>query len=126
MQRLSIIKYLKFPDPEALNFRIFGGSNAEPLKQAADQSLGAAIKEFLQTYHLEEKVNEQRLMRAWGELLGRLVSNHTKRLYIRNRILYAEIDSAPLRNELGYAREKIINALNNEVKAEVIIDLVLK
>lgn len=65
-------------------------------------------------------------MRAWGEILGRLVSNHTKRLYIRNRILYAEIDSAPLRNELGYAREKIINALNNAVKSETIIDLVLK
>ncbi len=96
------------------------------MKQAAGQPLGAAIKEFLQTYHLEEKVNEQRLVNAWSGVLGKLVSNHTRRLYIRNRILYVEIDSSALRNELDYSREKIITALNKEVKAEVITDLVLK
>jgi len=95
------------------------------LKHSNDLSLGGAIKEFLKAYRLEDKVNETRIIKSWGKVLGKLVANHSRELYIKNRILYVKIDSAALRNELSYAKGKIVKALNKEVKADVIEDLVL-
>ena len=95
------------------------------MKRTNDQSLGDAIREFLQAYRLEDKLNETRLMASWEKVLGKLVANHTTELYIKNRILFVKLDSAALRNELSYAREKIVKALNAAVKADVIEELVL-
>ena len=96
------------------------------MKRTNDQSIGEAIQEFLQVYRLDDKLNETRLKSSWEKVLGKLVSNHTTSLYIKNKILFAAVDSAALRNELSFAREKIVTALNSEVKAHVIDDLVIK
>ena len=94
------------------------------MKYSNDQSIGAAIKEFFQAYHLEEKMNETRLIRSWEKVLGKLIANHTKSLKIRNKILFVNLDSSSLRNELLYQKEKILNSLNSEVNAQVIVDIV--
>jgi predicted nucleic acid-binding Zn ribbon protein len=94
------------------------------VKHSNDQSIGDAIRQFLQAYRLEDKLNETRLISCWEKVLGKLVANHTKSISIKNKILFVRIDSAALRNELSYSKQKIIKSLNEEVKAEVIEDVV--
>ena len=91
-----------------------------------DQSLGEVIKEFLHSYRLEDKLHETRLIQSWEKVVGALVSKHTHGLYIKNRILFVQIDSSALRNELSYSREKIIRELNQEASSAVIEDIVFK
>ena len=91
-----------------------------------DQSLGDAIREFLHSYRLEDKLNETRLIQSWEKVVGAMVSKHTQGLYIKNRILFARIDSSALRNELSYSREKIIRDLNQEASSDIIEDIVFK
>ena len=91
-----------------------------------DQSLGDAIREFLHSFRLEDKLNETRLITSWEKIVGPLVAKHTQNLYIKNRILFARIDSCALRNELCYSKEKIIRDLNREVSADIIEDIVFK
>jgi len=95
------------------------------VKRSNDQSLGDAIKEFLQAYRLEDKLNETRLIASWPKVMGKLIANHTTDLYIKNKILFVKLDSAALRSELSYAKEKIVKALNKEANVDVIEDLVL-
>jgi predicted nucleic acid-binding Zn ribbon protein len=95
------------------------------MKRSNDRSLGDAIKEFLQAYRLEDKLNETRLIAAWPTVMGKLIANHTMDLYIKNKILFVKLDSAALRSELTYAKEKIVKALNKEVNVDVIEDVVL-
>ena len=94
------------------------------MKRSVDQSLGAAIKEFLQAYRLDERMNETQLIHSWEKVVGKMISNHTKDLSIRNKILFVRIDSPALRNELSYQKEKIVESLNGEVNAKVIEDIV--
>jgi predicted nucleic acid-binding Zn ribbon protein len=94
------------------------------VKYSNDQSLGSAIREFFKAYHLEDKLNETRLIRSWETVVGKVIAKHTKELKIRNRILFVKIDSSALKNELSYQKEKILNALNGEVEAKVIDDIV--
>jgi predicted nucleic acid-binding Zn ribbon protein len=96
------------------------------MSRSNDQSLGNAIREFLHSYHLEDKLNETKVIQSWGKVVGPMVEKHTHGLYIRNRILFVKVESAALRQELSYSRSKIIAALNKEVKSEVIEDLVLR
>ena len=96
------------------------------MKYSNDQSLGSAIKEFLHAYRLEEKFNQTKLLHSWEKVVGKMVAAHTKDLHIRNKILFVRIDSSALRNELSYAREKIVKSLNDEVNAEVIEDVVFR
>jgi len=91
-----------------------------------DQSLGEAIREFLHSYRLEDKLNETRLIQSWEKVVGGMVSKHTHGLYIKNRTLFVRIDSSALRNELSYSREKIIRSLNQEASSDVIEDIVFK
>jgi hypothetical protein len=96
------------------------------MMRSNDQSLGEAIKEFLHSYRLEDKLNETRLIQSWEKIVGALVSKHTNGLYIKNKILFVHIDSCALRNELNYSREKIIRELNQEATTKVIEDIVFK
>jgi predicted nucleic acid-binding Zn ribbon protein len=96
------------------------------MPRSNDQSLGDAIREFLHSYHLEDKLNETKVIQSWGKIVGPMVEKHTHGLYIRNRILFVKVDSAALRQELSFSRSKIVGALNDEVRADVIEDIVLK
>ena len=96
------------------------------MPRSNDQSLGDAIREFLHSYHLEDKLNETKVIQSWGKVVGPLVEKYTHGLYIRNRILFVKVESAALRHELSYSKSKIIAALNKEVKSEVIEDIVLR
>lgn len=96
------------------------------MKRFNDLSLGEAIREFLSTYHLDEKLQERKVLESWETLMGKMVSKHTTDLYIRNKKLYVKVDSAALRNELSYARTTICDVLNKEAQAEVITDVVIR
>jgi predicted nucleic acid-binding Zn ribbon protein len=57
-------------------------------------------------------------------VVGAMVAKHTTRLSIRNKILYVKLDSAALRNELMFAREKIVKALNKEAGTNMLTEIV--
>jgi len=96
------------------------------MPRSNEQSLGDAIREFLHSYHLEDKLNETKVIQSWGKIAGPMVEKHTQGLYIRNRILFVKVDSAALRQELSFSRSKLVGALNDEVKANVIEDIILR
>jgi len=92
-------------------------SNEKPLK--------VAIEEFLDKFHLRDKLNQAKVLQAWETVVGEMVARNTSQLHIRNKILYVKVNSAALRNELLFARNKIITALNKEAGSIVIHDIVL-
>ena len=94
------------------------------MRYSNDQSIGSAIKEFLQAYRLDQKMNEKKLIHSWEKIVGKMIAHHTRDLAIRNKILFVRIDSSALKNELSYQKEKIMNSLNEEVNAKVIEDIV--
>lgn len=91
-----------------------------------NQKLGDAIKEMLKLYRLDEKIDEHLLIRSWEKAVGPMIARHTTDIYISNKKLVVTIDSAPLRQELLYERNKIIKDLNAMVGSQVANELVLR
>ncbi len=95
------------------------------MRKATEKPLKAVIEEFLKTFRLEDKIGETRVIAAWEKVVGPMVAKHTQRLSIRNKVLYVKLDSAALRNELMFAREKIVKSLNKEAGNVAITEIVL-
>ncbi len=96
------------------------------MKKDNEISLGDAIKEVLKRLRMDEKLEEVNLMASWEKVVGPMINRHTDNLVVRNRILYVNLDSAPLRSELMLARSKIVEALNKEAGKKVIDDIVFR
>ena len=95
------------------------------MRKSNEKPLKAAIEEFLDSFHLRDKLNEAKVIAAWEKVVGEMIAKNTGQLHIRNKVLFIRVESAALRNELMFARTKIINALNREVGAVVISDIVM-
>lgn len=96
------------------------------IRKSNEQTLKQVIEELISTYRLDGKLSETRLLNSWEQTVGKLVAKHTKRLYIKNKILFVELDSAAIREELSYARQKLIQRLNQVAGKQVIEDVVLR
>jgi len=89
-----------------------------------EYTLKEAIEQLLSAYKMNGKINETRIIQAWEQICGAMISRHTENMYIKNKILYVKVDSAALRNELSYAKTKLVMALNSNVKEDVINEIV--
>ncbi|PRY34692.1 uncharacterized protein DUF721 [Spirosoma oryzae] len=87
-------------------------------------SLKDAIGQLLKAYQLQGRFNETYLEAFWGRMMGPAIATRTKRLYVRDGKLYIELSSAPLRNELVNAKQKLIQLVNRDMGSEVITDVI--
>lgn len=91
-----------------------------------DVKLGDALKELLETYRLNSKLDEVNLIQQWGKVLGPVIDKHTSKLFINQGVLYVVLDSAALKQELSYSKSMIVSNLNKAVGKEVITGIVFK
>ena len=91
-----------------------------------EQSLKEVINMFLKESHLSEKINEQKIISLWEKLMGKMIATHTKEISVSNKKLFLLLNSAPLKQELFYSREKIIQMLNKEMGDDVIQEIVFR
>jgi predicted nucleic acid-binding Zn ribbon protein len=95
------------------------------MRRSTEISLKDAIEKFLKDFHLEEKLNETRLLGSWEKVAGKLIARHTKEIFVKDQVLYIKADSAALKQELTYMRTKLMEKLNKSAGIEVIKDIKL-
>ena len=88
--------------------------------------LKEAIERLLKAYKIEDKLDEISLRKEWEELMGTTISNKTKNLTLRKRILIIEIESAVLRHELSFAKEKLKESLNRKLGKRIIDEILFR
>lgn len=90
------------------------------------ESVGTLIRKFLRQEGLETPLNEKRLIDAWAVIMGTTIASMSKALYIKNQVLYVEVTSAPLRQQLMMGRQQLVTKLNQHVGAYVISNIVFR
>ena len=93
------------------------------MKKSNEILLKDALAAFLKDNNLESKLQETRVINAWEEVVGKLITRHTDQLQIKDRVLYVKVDSAALREELSYQRSKLVKDLNKAADVEAIDDI---
>ena len=90
------------------------------------EQIGDVIRKFFRINGLESPLNEYRLVQAWKDVVGPVISKYTSNLYIKNQILYVHLTSSVLRQELMMGRDILVRNLNERVGAQVIVNIIFR
>lgn len=87
-------------------------------------SVGDAIGKMLEMYRLNAKFDETSVKVHWEKLVGSKIAARTSTIYVKEKVLFLQLTSAPLAQELVIAKRKLIESLNREFGYEIITDIV--
>ena len=87
---------------------------------------GDAIKEFLERSKLNNGVKALKLTDTWEQLMGKTIARYTDKIELVNRTLFIHTHVAPLKQELMYQREKIVERVNEALGPNTISEVVIR
>ena len=94
------------------------------MKRTYPKHIAAIIDEAMDRAGLTDSLNEQRASAAWVDVVGPSINRYTTRRYVDHGVLHVYLTSAPLKNELGFVRDRLIQAINRLVGVEVVTEIV--
>lgn len=83
------------------------------------------IDRVLDDDNIRQAAREQRICYLWPEIVGQGINRHTSRRYVANGVLHVYINSAPLKNELQFHRDRLISLLNQAAGHDIIHDITI-
>lgn len=95
-------------------------------KKKNEMSLGEALKGFVQENRLQGGLDKVQVRDVWAQQMGPAIAKYTTAIKLERDILYVQLSSSVLREELSYGKEKIISMLNEELGRELIKKLILR
>lgn len=92
----------------------------------AEISIGDAIKAFLKKSKLRTGIQALQIEEVWETIMGKTIAKYTNKIQIINHTLFIHTNVGPLRQELMYQKEKIIERVNEALGEKVIIEVVIQ
>jgi predicted nucleic acid-binding Zn ribbon protein len=96
------------------------------MKRHNDHTLKEVLQQLLEQYKLKPRLNQSRINQIWAEKMGTTINKYTRDLKVVRTTLYISIESAPLRQELTYNKDKIREMVNEELGEEYIKVVVVR
>ncbi|TXI78156.1 MAG: DUF721 domain-containing protein [Flavobacteriales bacterium] len=81
---------------------------------------------LIDSYGMREKMDELDITTGWDEAVGPMIARHTKSVRLRKGRLSVKVDSAPLRHELTFMRETLVEILNRRAGKKVVEEIILE
>jgi hypothetical protein len=91
-----------------------------------EYSLGDALRNFLNKSHLKGSIQALQIEEIWEQIMGKTVARYTDKIQIHGHTLYIHTTVAPLRQELLYQKDTIIQRVNEALGEKVIKEVVIK
>ena len=88
--------------------------------------VGDAINAFLKQEKLDVKISRFTVKNSWSDIVGEHVANNTLEMVFNDTVLFLTLKSAPLKQELSFNKQKIIDNINHFCGNKLITDIVFK
>jgi hypothetical protein len=89
-----------------------------------EEKLGAVIDQLVGQYRLRAKLDEVQLHQWWDEILGPDLTRYTEALYLNGNRILVRISASAVRQELSYAKNKLISDINQRYGHDRITEIV--
>ncbi|HTB99362.1 MAG TPA: DUF721 domain-containing protein [Ferruginibacter sp.] len=89
-------------------------------------SMQDAIQQFLKQSRLKSGMQALRIEEIWEQIMGKTIAKYTDKIEIINQTLFINTAVGPLKNELLYQKDKIIERVNEALGEKVIREVVIK
>jgi len=84
-----------------------------------------AIRQFLGQSRLKGSVQALQIEEIWATIMGKTIARYTDSIRIHGHTLYISTSVAPLKQELHYQKDKIIQRVNEALREKVISEVVI-
>ena len=91
-----------------------------------EYSMGDALKKFLQKSRLNGYIQALQIEDVWEKIMGKTIAKYTEKIQIHGQVLYITTSVAPLKHELLYQKEKIIERVNDVLGPNTVKEVVIK
>jgi predicted nucleic acid-binding Zn ribbon protein len=88
------------------------------------QPIGQAIRDLLNSYNLSNRFDEANLLNSWERLVGKPIAKRTKKLYIKNQVLFVEFDSPSMRHDFEFHKGRVLDMFKTEFGEGMITGIV--
>lgn len=87
------------------------------------RSIQELLPQILRHEGLETPLQQQRLLSAWDEVVGKHIAQYTGERFIKNQTLFVKVLSPALRADLTMGRSLLVKRLNEKAGGQVIFDI---
>ncbi len=91
----------------------------------AEISLGDALQQFLNKSKLKYSVQALQIEDVWENLMGKTIARYTDKIKIYGQTLYIHTNVAPLKQELMFQKQNIIDRVNEQLGENTIKEVVI-
>ena len=91
-----------------------------------EYSIGQALQKFLDESRIKGSIQALQIEDVWEEIMGKTIARYTDELKIINHTLFISTHVAPLKHELIFQKEKIMQRVNEALGKKVIKEIVVK
>ncbi|PVD53659.1 DUF721 domain-containing protein [Terrimonas sp.] len=91
-----------------------------------EYSIGQALKIFLQKSRLKGSIQAFQITDVWEQIMGKTIARYTEKIEIINNTLFISTTIAPLKNELLYQKDRIIQRVNEALGENIVKEVVIR
>ncbi len=91
-----------------------------------EYSLGDAIEQFLKKSRLKGSIQALKIEDVWENIMGKTISRYTESIKIYGDKLYVTTSIAPLKQELVYQKDQILERVNEALGEKVIREVIIQ
>lgn len=95
-----------------------------PPRNPNEQTLKDALKDYFNLFQLNNRLHNARIQNHWAALMGANIAEQTQKVWVKNGVLYVTLKSATLKQELSFAKSKIVQRINEKLGEDHIKDVV--
>lgn len=95
-------------------------------RQGDNNSMSDVLKGFIDANRLQKGLDKVSIEEAWHKVMGNAISKYTTAIKLDRDVLYVQLSSSVLREELSYGKTKIIAMINEEMGKKSITKLILR
>ena len=92
----------------------------------SEYHIGNALKNFISKSNIKNGIRSVQIEEVWLQIMGTTIAKYTESIKIVNSTLFINTSVGPLKNELLYQKEKIMERVNEALGEKVISSVVIQ
>lgn len=92
----------------------------------SETSLGDALRAYLRHSPFRQQMNEYRVQALWEKEMGGAISRYTDSVKLIGSRLIITTSVAPLKQELSFSREKILQRMNEALGERLVEEVIIR
>lgn len=96
------------------------------MRKGNEHTIGSAIRQMMKENKLTNRLTEVRLRQVYEEVMGQTIVMRTTEINLYGKRVVITINSAALKHEMNFSKEKIITLLNDALGQPVIDEVIIR